>query len=235
MTLVGDLFALQEIDSAIDQRVARIEEIRARATESEEVAAVRAEVEERRAGLPEIESLHRDLDTRVTDLRARIAPVESKLYGGSVHSPRELQDLQQDLEQLQRQRQALEDQLLEVMERLEAKRREVAEAEARLHDLESTWSAQQFDGRAEVDQLEQEVAALRARRDAQVGKVPSTATTTYDRVRRRRRGLAVVKVERGTCLGCRLSLPPAIVQRARSSGSREPVHCPSCERILYVL
>jgi predicted nucleic acid-binding Zn-ribbon protein len=57
----------------------------------------------------------------------------------------------------------------------------------------------------------------------------------YDRLRRRRRGVAVVRVERGTCLGCRLTVPTVVLQRARSGTNPNPVQCPSCERMLYVI
>jgi predicted nucleic acid-binding Zn-ribbon protein len=45
----------------------------------------------------------------------------------------------------------------------------------------------------------------------------------------------VVKVERGACLGCRLTVPTVILQRARSGMNPTPVQCPSCERMLYVI
>jgi len=42
----------------------------------------------------------------------------------------------------------------------------------------------------------------------------------------------VVKVERGMCQGCRISLPMSVLQKARSGF--DVVQCVSCERILYV-
>jgi predicted nucleic acid-binding Zn-ribbon protein len=55
----------------------------------------------------------------------------------------------------------------------------------------------------------------------------------YDALRAKHQGRAVAKVERGTCGGCRISLPMSLLQRARS-GSHVMVQCSSCERILYV-
>src|SRR5947209_4393220 len=118
MTLVADLFALQEIDSAIDQRTGRLESIRAQYGESGEAEDIRAEIAEHAAGLPELESQHRDLELQVATLKEKAVPVETKLYDGSITSPKELSDLQRDLEQLTRQRQAVEEQLLTVLEQL---------------------------------------------------------------------------------------------------------------------
>jgi predicted nucleic acid-binding Zn-ribbon protein len=83
--------------------------------------------------------------------------------------------------------------------------------------------------------LEAEIAELQARRAAQTDRIPAAPVITYDRLRRRRKGVAVVKVERGACLGCRLTVPTVILQRARSGMNPTPVQCPSCERMLYVI
>ena len=45
-------------------------------------------------------------------------------------------------------------------------------------------------------------------------------------------GAVVAKVERGSCQGCRITLPTRVLQLARTSSGT--VQCPSCNRILYV-
>jgi predicted nucleic acid-binding Zn-ribbon protein len=235
MTLVADLFALQEIDSAIDQRTARLESIRTQYGESSEAEEIRAEIAEHAAGLPELESQQRDLELQVATLKEKADPVEKKLYDGSITSPKELSDLQRDLEQLTRQRQVVEEQLLTVLEQLEGKRTGVRAAEARLLEVGAAWAAAQDDLRAEEARLEGELAELQERRASQVARIPNVPVVTYDRLRKRRKGVAVARVERGTCLGCRLTVPAVILQRARSSVTATPVQCPSCERMLYVI
>jgi predicted nucleic acid-binding Zn-ribbon protein len=235
MTLIADLYALQEIDSQIDQRETALESLRSRPTDNEEIAEARAELAEHEAGLPDLESRHRDLELQAATQRGKCDAVETKLYSGSVTSPKELQDLQQDLDQLTRQRQAIEDELLTVLEQLEAKRAGAHAAREHLHRLEAEWAAQQTEAGAEEERLEAELSALGERRGAHVARIPAPPVTAYDRLRRRRKGVAVVKVERGACLGCRLTVPTVVLQRARSGMSPNPVQCPSCERMLYVI
>ena len=235
MTLIADLYALQEIDSQIDQHERALEDIRARYGESEAAAEARAEVAEYTAALPDLEARQRDLELQVASLKDKAAPVERKLYDGSVTNPKELTDLQRDLEQITRQRQELEEELLTVLEQVEAKRAGLQAARERLAQLEAEWTAAQAELHAEEQRLEAELATLRARRDTHVGRLPEPPVTTYDRLRRRRKGLAVVKVERGACLGCRLTVPTVVLQRARSGMNPNPVQCPSCERMLYVI
>ena len=235
MTLLGDLFALQEIDTAIDQREAALAEIRARAEESTDLAASRSELAELTGGLGELEAHQRDLDLQVATLKDRAEPVERKLYDGSVSNPKELADIQRDLEQLTRQRQAIEETLLGVMERLEARRNAARTSESRVNALEAAWATESEQARADEERLTAELAELRQRRDTQAARIPAPTVDTYNRLRKRRKGIAVSRVERGTCLGCRLTIPTVVIQRARSSSSTIPAQCPSCERMLYVL
>jgi len=235
MTLIADLYALQEIDSQIDQRDAALADLRGRPTENEEIAEARAELAEHETGLPELEARQRDLDLQVATQRQKCDDVETKLYSGSITNAKELQDLQHDLEQHTRQRQALEEELLGILEQIEAKRAGAHAARERILRLEAEWAAREAEAGAEEERLAAELGELRGRREAQVGRIPAQPVTAYDRLRRRRKGVAVVKVERGACLGCRLTVPTVILQRARSGTNPTPVQCPSCERMLYVI
>jgi len=62
--------------------------------------------------------------------------------------------------------------------------------------------------------------------------VGPTNLSLYETLRREKRGRAVSRIERATCLGCRIALPMGVVQHVRAG--RELVFCPSCGRVLYV-
>lgn len=233
MTLIADLFALQEIDSAIDAHTSQLETLRERYGENEEAETVRAELTLHTASLADLEPARRELELEVASIRAKAEPVEAKLYDGSVSNPKELDNLQRDLEQLTRQRQSAEERLLAVMEEVEAARGGQRAAESRLTRMESDWTIQQADLHSDEARLESELAVLQERRAERATRIPAAQLVTYDRLRKRRKGVAVVKVNRGACLGCRLSIPPVVLQRARSGVNATP--CPSCERLIYVI
>jgi uncharacterized protein len=235
MTLIADLYALQEIDSHIDQDEAALKSLRAPAIENEALDEARIERAEHQTGLPELESLQRDLELQTAGLTEKAEPVERKLYDGSITNPKELSDLQRDLDQIIRHRQSLEDELLSVLEQIEAKRAAIAAIEGQIERMESQSAADLASNQADEARLESELARLQERRSSAAGRIPGTTLAAYDRLRRRRRGVAVVRVERGTCLGCRLTVPTVVLQRARSGTNPTPVQCPSCERMLYVV
>jgi predicted nucleic acid-binding Zn-ribbon protein len=106
------------------------------------------------------------------------------------------------------------------------------EAEAVLKEVEARWQGEQSDLLGQKERLEAELAELEKSRQAQAGSIDGRVLELYDVLRDRRQGKAVVKVERGMCQGCRISLPMSVLQKTRSGF--DVVQCVSCERILYV-
>lgn len=233
MTLIADLFALQEIDSAIDLHTAQLEAVRDGYGDSEEAETVRSGLAVHTASLADLEPQRRELELEAASILAKAEPVETKLYDGSITNPKELDNLQRDLEQLTRQRQSVEERLLAVMEDVDTARGGERSAETRLTSIESDWAATQAGLHGDETRLESELTALQARRAERATRIPAAQLVTYDRLRQRRKGVAVVKIIRGTCLGCRLTLPPVVLQRARSGAN--PTPCPSCERLIYAI
>jgi hypothetical protein len=125
-----------------------------------------------------------------------------------------------------------EDELLDLMVRAEESQTALREAEQSLAEAEGRWRREQEELATEKERLEGELAELGERRRQQSGLIEARVLALYDNLWERRQGRAVVKVERGMCGGCRISLPMSVLQKARSG--LDVVQCVSCERILYV-
>jgi predicted nucleic acid-binding Zn-ribbon protein len=232
MTIAADLYALQEIDSAIEAVKASLAAVEEQLGESEELIAGRQAVDEGRDALEDVSKQQRELEWQVDDLRSRLSDVESKLYGGSVRNPKELASVQEEANILKGQLRRREDELLDLMVRGEERQAALREAEGSLAEVESRWRQGQGELVGEKERLEGELAGLEERRGQQSGSIEARVLALYDTLRERRQGRAVVKVERGMCGGCRISLPMTVLQKARSG--LDVVQCVSCERILYV-
>jgi predicted nucleic acid-binding Zn-ribbon protein len=232
MTNVADLYALQEIDSALDARRASLADAESRVGETEELVEARERVSALKQGLEEAEKQQREQEWEIDDLREKIEPLEKRLYGGTIRNPKELEDLQQDVQSLKKRQRALEDRDLEIMVAVEEAQRSNREAQELLAEVQAAWEVEQERLARQQAELRSEIAALEQRRGDQIGLVDSPVLGLYENLRTARQGRAVAKVERGTCQGCRISLPMNIVHRAR--GGTEIVQCSSCERILYV-
>jgi predicted nucleic acid-binding Zn-ribbon protein len=71
-----------------------------------------------------------------------------------------------------------------------------------------------------------------ARKDA-AKDVKKSLLAKYDRVRKARNNLAVVRVDDETCTGCCIKIPPQLYVEVMKD--QELLQCPNCQRFLYPL
>lgn len=230
MTTAADLLALQEIDLRRESRRALLADIQARLAEAEALLAAREALAEAEAELKRAEERQREIEARLDDLDAKIRPLEKKLYDGSVRNPKELSDMQKELELLKSRRRQLDDEGLAQMEAIEAAAAAKAAAHSQLRAVEEEWQRHQDALLAEQSRVEAEMARLEEERARRAQDIERPALSLYESLRSARQGRAVARVERGACQGCRISLPTHLQQQLRAADHL--VQCPSCERIL---
>lgn len=232
MSQVTDIRTLQEIDDEASTLRATLEDVERRLAASPELQAARERFATADAELNEARRQQRKAEGDIEGLNAKIAPEEKRLYDGSVRNPKELTNIQHEVENLKVHRAEFEDQLLEIMTRLEGAEAEHAAAQKELVRAEARREAETADLRTEAQRLQGLITRADARRAAQEPKVLPRYLKLYEDVRRRRAGIAVARVSGGNCGGCRVSIPEAVRRRAFSGD--EIAQCPNCERILYV-
>ena len=116
------------------------------------------------------------------------------------------------------------------MEQSDRAQQDLAGINAELTWLVAWWQNQQKQLIGELEGLKTDHTALEAKKRAQVALVDAVSMDTY-RELRKRKGTAVARIEKGICLGCRITLPNSDLQQAKSG---QPVKCSSCGRILYL-
>jgi predicted nucleic acid-binding Zn-ribbon protein len=229
---VATLYELQEFDLAIDSANATLADVEERLRHDEELVAARENVKRLEEELSRIRQQQRDIDLDAEKIRERVKATETKLYGGSVRNPRELEDLQQDVQALTHQLRGREDEVLSLMMRAEELDGELQQARKNLADVEKVRNEEQEKLHAQQTAIQSELTSLEGQRSSQLTLIDPTALGLYSSLRERRQGRAVARVQQGMCQGCRIALPMTVLQRARPG--IELVQCPSCERILYV-
>ena len=145
MSAALGLYRLQQVDSQIDQIQARLKAIQ-QTLENDE--AVRT-ANERYASA---DGRHRDAERALKlseaefeKQRLKIEQAEASLYGGKVHNPKELQDLQKDVASLKRHLETLEERELEAMISAETAENELQAAKADLERVQSNLKEQHKD------------------------------------------------------------------------------------------
>jgi predicted nucleic acid-binding Zn-ribbon protein len=234
-TAQSALLDLQAQDSALAQlqhrknslpEHAQIADLQAKANELDG-ARIEADTE-----VSDLTRAQKKADAEVEQVKARRARDEERLNSGAISNPKDLESLQHELVALERRISTLEDDELEVMEKLE-------EAQTRLTALESDLNAVNEDlaqataarDAAIVVLDEQATAALADRAQAATG-VPDDLIALYDKVRAQYGGLGAAALRARRCEGCRLELNGADLRDIAAAPEDDVLRCPECGRIL---
>ena len=125
----------------------------------------------------------------------------------------------------------IEDQMLEIMEGVEA-------AHAVVHQREKDLKSEEESVKREVTAIEQRGLELRAELDrvqqnraALAAEIDPTRLLEYERIMHNKKDRALVAVENGACGGCHMKLPPYLCHEARKQ--TDVVLCEFCRRMLY--
>jgi predicted nucleic acid-binding Zn-ribbon protein len=231
MSRASSLYRLQELDLDLDRARARIGEIEVELADDEELrsASARAQVLEEK--LSEARTANLGAEHAVASQQAKIRSSEQALYGGSVTNPKELQDLQMEVESLKRVLETLEDRLLEAMLELEEAQAHFDKAHQAVDDLQAARIQETAQLRGELSSLKDDLERLSVERQAAIGDVDPADLKRYEDLRDRLGGHAVVLMRGGSCSACGVDLAHSQVQEVRSS--EEPFRCPQCSRFLY--
>lgn len=188
--------------------------------------------------LAAVETKHRDAEralklseSEVEKQRIKIEQTESSLYGGRVHNPKELQDLQKDAASLKRHLETLEERELEAMLLMESTEKDMEAARAGLARVESNVKEQHVDLTRESESLRRDLERLHSERRAIVTDIANQTLSTYEQLRRQKRGLAITTIADNACEACGTTLTASQQQNARSTS--QLFHCPTCGRILF--
>jgi len=230
-TTARQLFQLQECDLALEANEQSRVKITAQLGENQEVVKARAKLAAEQKHIEELAKQQKTTEWEVDDLTVKIKAVEKKLYDGKIFNPRELSGLQADAGDIRKRRSALEDKVLELMEESDAARAKITTLAAELVRIEADWQSRQKKLTADMEQLKAARTDFEGRRQALLAQIEASAVEVYRDLRKRKGGIAVARVEQGTCQGCRIALPNSDLQQAKGSGL---VRCSSCGRILYL-
>ena len=230
MSVARQLFELQEIDFEIADDERKLEQVNGRLGKDEVVVAVQQRLDIEKGKRAELQRQQRSLELEIGDLAGKIKKGEDELYSGRINNPKELSNLQHEVELLKAKRDQLETKDLELMEQVESVEAGMAALQGELKEVTSEWQREQEQLGKEKAALENSLNALKKRRQALAAEIEPKAVTLYEHLRKNK-GFAVARVEQGICRGCRISLSSSELQQARGSAL---IQCSSCGRILYL-
>jgi predicted nucleic acid-binding Zn-ribbon protein len=168
----------------------------------------------------------------VEQVRTRIGRDRVRLDAGQVSSPKELENLQSEIESLLRRQSDLEDVELEVMERREAVQARLAEAAAERNGVATELRSVTARRDGILAELAEQSGKATTRRAAVAAEEPADLLDLYERLRAQHGGVGAAALRRGQCQGCHLSLNTVDLNAIRAASPDEVVRCEECRRIL---
>lgn len=229
------LLDLQEKDTRLSQlahRAATLPEAAALADLETRVARTRDELV---AAEVIAEDLVRDQERAEADVeqvRARSKHDQELLNGGTIGDPKQLQNLQHEIESLARRQSELEDVELEIMDRVEGAQAAVAQLAAQKSELAVEREALVETVRVLHEEIEAEKAMVTGDRVRIAEGIPADLLALYEKIRVDHSGVGAARLYRGRCEGCRLELPPNEIEALRNANVSAVVRCEECRRIL---
>ncbi len=224
------LTELQKADSRLMALQKRREELPG------ELERISREIQTRREKLQkaqeEFEGLKAQRRKREKDLELEVERVkksQGRLFEAKTN--KEYQALMKEIEAAKEANSALEEEILLLMEKMDQRAREVQAMDGEFRRVDRDLSSRQQAIRAELEGLEAQESTARTQRDEVAGSVDPGWVGAYGKVAKRYNGLAVVRVDGGTCQGCFVSIPPQLYNEILKSG--HVVQCPFCMRFIY--
>ena len=230
MGVIKQLYQLQEVDLEIESSEQALAQIASQLGESQAVVKARTELKSKQQHLEELGRQQHSAEWEIEDLVNKLIAAEGKLYGGRIKDPKELTNLQHEVEALRGRRSHLEDKALEIMDQVELSKASVAALTNELKTLEAEWHNQQQQLSTDMERLKAALSDLKNKRQLLSAEIDPETVEFYQALKKQK-GQAVAKVEQGICRGCRILLPTTELQRARGDSL---VQCSSCGRILFL-
>ena len=227
------LLELQDLDTRISQlehRLRSVPELIDMARMEREQPGLEAEVVRTSTEVSDLEREVARAEAAVQLVRDRAARDRQRLEAGT-GSSKDLQGLQHELESLARRQGVLEDEELEVMERVEQAQEALQGAETALQGHEARLGELRAARDEKVAAVVAERDEVAAGRDAIVADVSDELLALYERLRAQT-GAGAAPLQQRRCGGCRLELNAVDLGRIRSAAEDEVVRCEECGRIL---
>lgn len=230
MSLAEQLHNLQQVDLELQRMQKELNEVENQLGDDKTLVAAESELASQKEQLEDARKKQKSAEWELEDIQEKVKRIDSKLYSGTTKDSKELVNFEKEVKSLKSQIKPKEDALLELMSQVEEIEATEKAATKKIGQLKQEWEQKQQTLRQRKDEIETVLAKLSGNRGVIEQEIDPEALNTYVRLRLTK-GQAVVKVERGKCQGCHITVPTSQWQKAKAG---DLIQCTSCSKILYL-
>jgi predicted nucleic acid-binding Zn-ribbon protein len=228
MSLPEQLHKLQRIDLELQRRQQELDEAKNGLSDNKALVAAESRLSSEKEQLADLRTSQKTSEWELEDLQEKAKQTNSKLYGGTTKNPKELVNLEKEAAMLKSQISRKEDPLLGLMSQAEETAARVNASAEEFERLKEEWQQRQETLGLRKSEAETVLGRLGETRAGLAKQISPEVLDLYERIRLTKE-LAVVKIERGRCQGCHITVPTSQWQKAKAGNI---VQCSSCNRIL---
>ncbi|WP_239455416.1 zinc ribbon domain-containing protein [Nocardioides gilvus] len=229
------LLDVQQIDSRLAQlrhRRGTLAQLREIASLEAERALVRDRVRDAQIEVHDLTAEQTKAEADVEQVRARRTRDRKRMDEGQITNPKDLTRMTHELESLERRVSKLEDDELEIMERLETAQASLGRAEEELNAIDQRVADLEAERDAQWTEIDAEAAQVQSSREAASEGIPADLLALYERLRVSKDGLGAALLRARECGGCRLTLDHLELAAVKAAPADEVIRCEECSRIM---
>lgn len=225
------LYQVQIVDSELAQVVRQYQSLDQGKAEQAAFDQARSEHEEKLRLLHETTRDLHDSELELKSVEEKKKDYETRLYGNKIKgSFKELEAAQHEIEALGRQRGRLDEKILLLMDEVEIRRKEEAEAKVAREKAEKALTEKLTAYKAAARALAEKAKRLTADRAERAKRVPEPLLKRYETIRAHKQGVGIARIVEDQCGACHTTLPSNLVRSVRETDRIET--CENCGRLL---
>ena len=224
------LIHLQEIDGVIRTRREEKRKLPEMLAELERKSEEnRAELDRVREALEAAQKGKRDRDRDLEEGGQKVEKLKSRTP--DIKTNKEYTALLKEIETVEQENKAIEEDILKLMEKIDAAAGEIKNAESRSADEAAAIAAERKQLEENIAKVEAELAAVESERRELAARIDAPLLAKYQKRSAALAGKVVVEARSESCSGCFMSIPPQLFVNVKKN--TEVLTCPHCSRILY--
>ncbi|MAU10742.1 MAG: hypothetical protein CL607_13040 [Anaerolineaceae bacterium] len=230
MNTAKTLYQLQSVELELIANKRRLRAIEASLEDNQAVQEAKQALEQAEAAFKPVKAHYNDVEHQIQSNQEKLTQTETRLYSGSVTNPKELQDMQQEVESLRKWRTEWDERLLVAMGSMENAQENLDLQQAQYDEALEAAAAGNAELLTEREQINAQNPLLEERRQEIAATIDRETLNTYVSLRRSKGNRAVSIIENDTCTVCGVSQIATVAKAVRAGD--ELVYCSNCGRIL---
>lgn len=224
------LIELQKIDGKIYEVRRSLDAFPARKkTIESQLAAAKARFAAAEENLKKIQVRQKELENDALAKENQAKKYQQQQ--ASVKTNQEYSALTKEIQNANADRSLIEDQILKLMDEVEAQKKAIADEKKVLADSEAKVKQELDTITRETAAINQQVEALKAERAQHAPQVAKDVLAQYEKILVKRDGTALAALRGESCGACGLTFPPQTVNEIKMKESM--IFCEACSRIIY--